>query len=129
MRRFQDLLVWQKAHQLVLKVYRITERFPTKEQYTLVNQMRRAAISISANIVEGHKRASKKEFANFMTIAEGSLEELKYYFLLSRDLNHISHALAEPLYQRAEELGRMLCGLKAHIKRELMHPDEKVLPE
>ena len=121
MQRFQDLMVWQRAHQLVLTIYQTTHHFPPEERYELVRQIRRAAVSIPANIVEGHKRRSKREFANFISIAEGSLEELKYYLQLSKDLGFITENLAEPLYQRAEEIGRMLSGLKSHVKRELSH--------
>ena len=119
MRTFQDLIVWQKAHGLVLEVYRITARFPREEQYGLVSQMRRAAVSIPANVVEGHKRTSKREFANFMSIAEGSLEELKYYLQLACDLRFLSESLRDHAYQAAEEIGRMLHGLKTHIRKEL----------
>ena len=125
MRRFQELLVWQKAHQLVLDVYRTTKRFPRVEQYALIDQMRRAAVSIPANIVEGHKRTSKREFMNFVSIAEGSLEESKCYALLSRDLGDLSADMAHILTQEAEEVGRMLHGLKSHIKEELIHANGK----
>ena len=129
MRKFQDLTVWQKAHQLVLNLYQATKHFPREERYGLVNQMRRAAISIPANIVEGHKRRSKREFAHFMSIAEGSLEELKYYIYLSGDLGYLSDTSdtsAKQLYRCAEEVGRMLYGFKMHIKEEMRN--ETVLP-
>lgn len=121
MKRFQDLLVWQKAHQLVLDIYRITERFPHEEKYGLISQMRRAAISVPANVVEGHKRRNRREFAHFMLIAESSLEELKYYLELSRDLGFLLQEHMETLYSNAEEVGRMLYGLKSHVREELTH--------
>ncbi len=119
MQTFEDLLVWRKAHELVLDVYRATERFPIEERYGLIAQMRRAAVSVPANIVEGHKRASKRGFSNFITIAEGSLDELKYYLILSRDLGYLLTEHSELLHTNAEEIGRMLHGLQTHIKEEL----------
>lgn len=76
-KKFKDLVVWQKAHNLTLEIYKITQKFPPDEKYGIVSQMRRAAYSIPANIVEGHSRKSKKEFLQFLNIAKGSLEELK----------------------------------------------------
>ena len=109
--------MWQHAHTFVLDIYRVTADFPSHERYGLVSQMRRAAVSIAANIVEGHKRRSRKEFLNFLNIADSSLEELKYYLLLSRDLQYLASSVVKQLYQQAERVGRMLSGLKAHIKQ------------
>jgi four helix bundle protein len=75
--RFEDLIVWQKSHQLVLKVYRLTKGFPQHEIYGLVSQMRRAAVSVPANIAEGFKRRKPLDKARVMNIAQGSLEELR----------------------------------------------------
>lgn len=88
--RFQDLEVWQKAHQLVLAVYKITQTFPNEEKFGLVSQMRRAGVSIAANIAEGFKKRGTRDKSNFYNIAQGSLEELRYYFILSRDLSYLS---------------------------------------
>jgi four helix bundle protein len=85
---FRDLLVWQKAHEFVLEVYRYTESFPQREIYGLVQQMRRAAVSIPANVAEGFKRRGKADKARFMNIAEGSLEESRYYLILAHDLGY-----------------------------------------
>ena len=85
---FQDLLVWRKAHEFVLEVYRYTESFPRHEIYGLVQQMRKAAVSIPANIAEGFKRRGKTDKARFMNIAEGSLEESRYYLILAHDLGY-----------------------------------------
>ena len=79
-------MVWQKAHEFVLQVYRYTATFPKSEIYGLAQQMRRAAISIPANIAEGFTRRGKSEKARFMNIAESSLEESRYYLILSQDL-------------------------------------------
>lgn len=87
---FKDLLVWQKAHQLVLAVYCVTKIFPREELFILVSQIRRAAISIVANIVEGFRRRTLKDSLNFYRTADASLEELKYHLLLSKDLGYIN---------------------------------------
>jgi four helix bundle protein len=78
-RIFQDLIVWQKAHQFVLMVYRFSENFPKTELYGLTSQFRRAAISIPANIAEGFKKKHKTDKARYMNIAQGSIEECRYY--------------------------------------------------
>jgi len=85
---FEDLIVWQKAHQLVLLIYKYTDSFPKKEDYSLTSQFRRASISISANIAEGFKKKGKADKARFMNISQGSLEECRYYLILSRDLGY-----------------------------------------
>ena len=85
---FEDLIVWQKAHQFVLNVYKYTSAFPREEVYVLTSRFRRAAISIAANIAEGFKKRGKKDKCRFMNIAQGSAEECRYYLILSRDLNY-----------------------------------------
>src|SRR5204863_6991196 len=87
-RTFQDLLVWRKAHELVLSVYPFTAAFPKQETYGLSIQMRRAAVSIPANIAEGFRRRGKADKARFMNIAEGSIEECRYYLILAKDLGY-----------------------------------------
>jgi four helix bundle protein len=79
-RKFQDLVVWQKAHRFVLAVYQLTSAFPKSEVYGLVSQLRRAAVSIPANIAEGFKKTGKADKTRFLNIAQGSLEESRYYF-------------------------------------------------
>ena len=87
-KRFQDLIVWQKAHQFVLSVYRYTAVFPNTEIYGLTSQFRRAAVSIPANIAEGFKKKTKPDKAKFLNIAQGSSEECRYYLILSNDLDY-----------------------------------------
>jgi len=85
---FEDLIVWQKAHQFVLATYRFSTGFPGRETYGLTSQFRRAAISIAANIAEGFKKRGKSDKARFLNIAQGSLEECRYYLILARDLDY-----------------------------------------
>jgi four helix bundle protein len=87
-RTFRDLRAWQKAHEFVLAVYRFTGEFPRQETYGLVSQMRRAAVAIAANIAEGFRKRGKADKARFMNMAEGSLEESRYYLILARDLGY-----------------------------------------
>lgn len=87
-RTFRDLLVWRKAHEFVLAVYRLTDSFPAREIYGLTHQMRRAAISIPANIAEGFRKRSKADKVQFLNMAEGSVEESRYYLILAEDLGY-----------------------------------------
>jgi len=85
---FEDLIVWQKAHEFILGVYRFTESFPRSELYGLTSQLRRAAVSIAANISEGFKKTGKADKARFFNISQGSIEECRYYLILVRDLKY-----------------------------------------
>ena len=85
---FESLIVWQKAHQFVLRVYKLTEGFPKSEVYGLSNQFRRASVSIAANIAEGYKKKGVKDKLRFFNIAQGSLEECRYYIILTKDLKY-----------------------------------------
>ncbi|MGI8835143.1 MAG: four helix bundle protein [Pyrinomonadaceae bacterium] len=87
-RNFQDLIVWQKAHQFVLDVYRLSKGFPREELYGLTSQFRRAAISVPANIAEGFKKKGRLDKVRFMNIAQASLEECRYYLILTKDLDY-----------------------------------------
>ena len=86
---FRDLIVWQKAHQFVLSTYHFSDSFPKNEIYGLTSQMRRAAISIPANIAEGFKKKTRPDKARYMNIAQASLEECRYYLILSKDLSSV----------------------------------------
>jgi|SRR3989344_8170188 len=107
-RTFKDLKVWAKAHQLVLEVYLITKKFPAEEKFGLTSQIRRAAVSVACNIVEGFRRKSIKDSLNFYNIADGSLEELKYQSILSHDLGLINEAEFNKTFRLAEEVSKML---------------------
>lgn len=111
---FQDLEVWKKSHRLVLRIYNLTRDFPKEEKFGLVPQMRRAAVSIPANLAEGFKKRSQKDKSNFYNIAQGSLEEIRYYPILAKDLNYIAEN--EELIDSADEIGKMLYGLIQSIQ-------------
>jgi len=85
---FEELIVWQKAHKFVLSAYDLTKAFPKEELYGLTSQFRRASVSIAANIAEGYKKKGKKDKLRFFNIAQGSLEECKYFLILAKDLNY-----------------------------------------
>jgi four helix bundle protein len=108
MKDFRTLAVWQKAHQLALNVYLVTNEFPRDELYGLVSQMRRAAVSIASNIAEGCGRSGDAELARFCQIAMGSASELEYQFILARDLQFLSVQRYGEMDQQINEAKRML---------------------
>lgn len=116
MQRFTDLKVWQRSHALVLEVYQLSATFPSEEKFGLVSQIRRAAVSVPSNIAEGTKRQSNIEFARFLNIAEGSLAEVEYLLLLSRDLGHLVVDKAGSLLSEVEEIARMLHALRSKVE-------------
>jgi four helix bundle protein len=103
--RFEDLTVWQKAHQFVLAVYRLSRTFPRSEIYGLTSQFRRAAVSIAANIAEGFKKRSKTDKLRFYNIAQCSIEESRYYLILAKDLEYGD---VSELSQLLEEISKLL---------------------
>jgi four helix bundle protein len=117
---FRDLEVWREAHKLVLLVYKATEGFPTAEQFGLRSQIRRAAVSVPANIVEGFKRQGWQEKIRFYNIAEASLEELKYFLILAHDLAYIREI--DPLEAQAATVGRLLFRFREGAAKALGRP-------
>ena len=101
---FKDIKAWQFAHQFVIDVYRAVKVFPEEERFALSSQFRRASVSIPANIAEGYKRLSKQEKLRFMNISQGSLEECRYYILLSKDLDYISPETHDYLNNEIEKV-------------------------
>jgi four helix bundle protein len=116
MQDFHKLVVWKKAHQLTLDVYRSTATFPKTETYGLTDQVRRASASIAANIAEGCGRNSKGEMGRFLQIAAGSASEVEYHLLLARDLGYLAAADYEPLAQATIEIKRMLVALTRTVR-------------
>ena len=105
---WKELLVWQKAHEIVLDVYRLVENFPKTETYSLVDQIKRAVYSVPANIVEGYSKNTRKEFLRHLYIARGSLEELRYFLLLSKDLSYITENQYNDIEARLTEVSYLL---------------------
>lgn len=105
---FEQLAVWQKAHQFVLAIYRITKKYPKEEMFCLVSQMRRASSSITANIAEGYIRTTQKEKLRFYNISQGSLEETRNFIILSKDLEYITLEEKIFLSELASEVSRLL---------------------
>ena len=103
-RGFKDLDLWQKSHALVLMVYQSTRRLPKEELFGLTSQMRRAAVSVPANIAEGFRRRGKPEKARFLNIAEASLDEVRYFLILAQDLKY---ADTQSLLTAADEVSRL----------------------
>lgn len=110
---FMDLMVWKKAHKLVLDIYEITKKFPDSEKYGLTSQLRRACVSIPANIAEGFRKRHKNDKIKFYSIAQTSLEEVRYYFILCHDLNYMD---STPYHEKLEEIARLLDGLISSIE-------------
>lgn len=115
MSNFKKLAVWEKAHQLTLHIYRVTADFPKEELFGLTNQVRRASVSIAANIVEGAGQGGGKEMVQFLRIAQGSAHEVEYHLLLARDLNFLDFEVHQQLEQKIIEIQRMLAGLMSTI--------------
>ena len=108
---FDKLLVWQRAHSLVLKIYEVTNSFPKEEIWGLTSQIRRAAVSVPSNIVEGKARGSRKDFKRFLLVARGSLEEVKYQSLLAKELKYMNEEQYEEITVMIEDVGRLLGGM------------------
>jgi four helix bundle protein len=123
-KRFEDLVVWQKSHAPTLRTYRVTTTYPKHEVYGLSAQMRRAAVSVSANIAEGFSRRGRADKARYMNTAQASLEELRYYFVLSRDLEYLK---ADVSWNDVDEVARILGGyirtLRLPDTNQLLAPD------
>lgn len=104
---FRDLIVWQKAHQMILQIYRQTQSFPSDEKFVLTSQLRRAVVSVAANISEGFSKRGQADKARFLNIAQGSLEECHYYLILATDLGYWKPGT---LVECCRELARLLNG-------------------
>lgn len=111
-----DLEVWKKAHGLVLQIYKLTATFTQNEKYGLVDQLRRAAYSVPANMVEGQSRNTTKEYLSFLYNARGSIEEVRYFLLLSKDLGYIDSNMYKKFESGYETVSKMLNGLIKSLK-------------
>lgn len=115
-RYYKDLIVWQKAIELVTEIYRATKPFPKEEMYGLTNQLRRAAVSIPSNIAEGQGHLSDKEFRRFLGHARGSLMELETQTYIASNLDYLTKDRTKDLLEREAEVGRLLNGLLNSLK-------------
>jgi four helix bundle protein len=113
---YQDLIVWQKAIDLVVEAYRATAVFPKSETYGLVSQIRRAATSTPSNIAEAYGRGSRKEYVQFLVIAQGSLKEVETNFIVAERLMYLTSAQTKRLLSQTDEIGRMLGSLIRKLK-------------
>lgn len=116
MEGFTQLEVWQKSHELILEIYKVTKTFPDTERFRLTDQLCRSAASIPANIAEGKGRNTLKEYLQFLYNARSSLEETKYHLLLAKDLCYLHNTDYETLKERCDQVGRMLNGLINSLK-------------
>ncbi|MCU0240364.1 MAG: four helix bundle protein [Pyrinomonadaceae bacterium] len=116
---YRQLIVWQKAMELVKLVYELTAKFPKEELYGLTGQMRRASVAIPSNIAEGQRRNSTKDFLRFLSIANGSLAELETQTLVSEMLNYLTSEETKLLLEKCAEVGKLLNGLINSLEKKL----------
>lgn len=115
---FRKLIVWQRAHELTLLVYKLTEKFPKYEMFGLTSQLRRAVVSVSANIVEGYAAGGKGQFKRYLDIAQGSLAEVEYYLILAQDLTYITSSQYEQAESLRAETGFLLHRLIQSLEKK-----------
>jgi len=116
MQNYKDLLVWKKAHEFTLKIYKTVSTYPKEETYNLVSQLKRASSSIATNIAEGTGRFSQKDLAHFLQMSLGSCHEVEYLLLLSKDLNFINKELYPLLEKEINEIKAMLISLIKKVR-------------
>ena len=116
---FKDLTVWQKAIELSASCYRLTARFPNSETYGMTAQIRRASVSIAANIAEGHGREHTRSFVQFLRIAQGSTKELETHLIIAEKVELVAHDHVEPLVTAIDEVGRMLRSLIRSLENKM----------
>lgn len=118
-KNFRDLKVWQLGMELVESVYKLSQHFPKSETYGLGSQIQRAAVSIPANIAEGHAMGSTKDFLRFLAIAQGSLAELETHLMLAERIKYVNPAQIGPILNRCSEEARMLRSLRRSVRNRL----------
>lgn len=117
-RKFEDLRVWQKGHELVLLVYEISKQFPREEMFGLTSQIRRAVVSITSNIAEGFSRRSPKDKLHYWAMSKGSLTEIGNQLRIARDVGYLNEKDYEKLLEKMESVGRLLTGIQKATSRE-----------
>lgn len=118
MKNYKDLIVWQKAHTLVLSVYKATKGFPKEETYNLTSQLRRAGTSVPTNIAEGCGRYTQRDFARFLQNAQGSSQEVEYLLLLAYELGYLNETVYIDLNKKSTEVKAMLISLIKKVRKE-----------
>ena len=116
LKRYQDLLVWQKAMDLTVAIYEATKEWPSAERFSLVDQIRRAAVSVPANVAEGDGRTGPREFLHHCSIAYGSMNEVETYLVLALRLQYMDQSTTTDLLNHSNEVGRMLHGLMRRLR-------------
>ncbi|HVH11691.1 MAG TPA: four helix bundle protein [Longimicrobium sp.] len=111
----RDLVVWQRAMDLVVEVYRLSRRFPADERFRLTSQITRAAASVPANIAEGHARSTAREYARFVSVAKGSLMEVETFLMLAVRLGYLSDPEASPALAAVTQISKMLTRLRLRL--------------
>ena len=122
-RNYRDLQVWQRAKSFAVTIYQVTANFPRREQYSLTDQVRRAAVSIPSNIAEGHIRRSDKVFANYLDMALGSAAELSTQLEIALEVQYLKSQTHKELQDELEEIVKMLFGLRAAVLGRRRSPD------
>jgi len=112
----EDLPIWKSAKDIAIEVYQITAKSDFKRDYSLVDQMRRSAVSVSSNIAEGYERGTKKEFIYFLYIAKGSLGELRSQFIIAFELNYVSYEIFQNFNEKCLNLSRRIQGFIKYLK-------------
>ena len=118
MRDFRELVVWQRAHALVLSIYKASKEFPKDELFGLTSQLRRSISSIPANIAEGNGKATRKDYLRFLIIARGSLNEARYHVILAADLEYLPPSAHTQFASQFDDVGRLLSGLIRSLRRK-----------
>ncbi len=129
MQRFTELRVWERSHNLALAIYEATGEFPTEERFGLVAQVRRAAVSVAANIAEGSKRQSNRDYGHFLNLAQGSVAEVEELVMLSRDLGLLTRETAGELLERADHIARMLATLRTRVLKAVESEPSRLTPD
>ena len=113
---FKDLIVWQKSIAFVSDIYKLTKEFPSDERFGLTSQIRRAAVSISANIAEGNGRGTRLDYAHFLDIAFGSVSEVSALLTIAKNLSYCTALECSTLEERLGEIGRMLHAMRTKLR-------------
>lgn len=118
LKSYKDLIVWKKAYNFCLQIYKLTRKFPNEEKYCIISQMRRAAISIPSNIAEGYAKKTTREYIYSLYISYGSLCELETHIIIAKDLGYFDDIKYQLLEEGLSEIGKMLKGLIKSLKNK-----------